>query len=325
MRPIYFLLLGVPVIAQPPPGTGVTCPDAGNYNGDSSYTSGPYPKAAPLRGNVACVDNTFDVSGPSGTVKAKNIYGPMEAGFTSAQLSQLFTCSTSSDIPGGLDTKIAEELAEHLCNKQIEILSDCGGHANPYHFHERFTCMFNSAASGHSSKFATALDGRGLYGNHESLNTPPSDLDACGGHTAVTPDSNGQAVYHYHVTDTAPFSLGCFGPATMSECRALYSGCSSSDTDVVLSNRTVKYKQDCPCFDVNGFNTDQPTVAPTAPTTAPAPTTSSDLSGGAVAAITIGSLLGAQVGVYLIYKQYGDSIKNVFSRGRVSDEYSGVA
>ena len=44
--------------------------------------------------------------------------------------------------------------------------------------------------------------------------TEPPVLDSCNGHFGVTPDSNGQVVYHYHVTDGAPFTVGCFGPAS---------------------------------------------------------------------------------------------------------------
>ena len=33
-------------------------------------------------------------------------------------------------------------------------------------------------------------------------------LDACGGHFGVTPDSGGASVYHYHIQEYAPFSIG---------------------------------------------------------------------------------------------------------------------
>ena len=253
--------------AQRGGGGGVTCPDEGGFTGDSGYTSG-FPKAAPLRNNVACIDNTFNVQSRQGTVIAKNVYGPLEAGFTTSQMSTLFNCnSATQDIPGGLDTKLAEEIAEFQCNKPIEVLSDCGGHSNPYHFHERFTCMYSSGANGHSTRFATGLDGRGLYGVYESNGTSPSNLDACNGHKAVTPDSGGVDVYHYHVTNTAPFSIGCFGPATMEQCRSLYIGCSGEPISVTTSNGTIDYLLECPCYDKHGFNTVQ--APPSSPTGSP--------------------------------------------------------
>jgi len=107
---------------QPPPppgggGDGVSCPLSGTYSGESQYL-GQGPFAAPLRGAVACV---HDPPTRNGQV-ASLIYGPMEAGFSTQQLSQLFTCTTAGSVPAGLDTGIAEELAEHLCGKAIDVL-----------------------------------------------------------------------------------------------------------------------------------------------------------------------------------------------------------
>ena len=61
------------------------------------------------------------------------------------------------------------------------------------------------------------------------------DLDACSGRYGVTPDSNGEVVYYYMVTDAAPFTVGCFGPnddgsvVTVEQCRALYRTCGNGD------------------------------------------------------------------------------------------------
>lgn len=94
----------------------------------------------------------------------------------------------------------------------ISLLRGCGGHTADYHFHEKLTCLYNTTAAGHSTKVGeekylsgstATLPKQGLYGKYETANTVPSDLDACGAHFGVTPDSAGQTVYHYHVQDKA--------------------------------------------------------------------------------------------------------------------------
>ena len=55
-------------------------------------------------------------------------------------------------------------------------------------------------------------------------------LDACGAHIGPTPESS-TPVYHYHVQDQAPFTVGCHGPSqsgglvSVALCRSLYSDC----------------------------------------------------------------------------------------------------
>jgi len=56
----------------------------------------------------------------------------------------------------------------------------------------------------------------------------PTDLDACGAHYGITPDSNGVLIYHHHVQDKAPFAVGCYGPnadlsvVSVAQCRSFY-------------------------------------------------------------------------------------------------------
>jgi hypothetical protein len=119
-------------------------------------TSTTLPRAAPLRGQIGTVDT------PIASDKTQ-IYGPFEAGFTAAQTQQLFECNPGVVLQGGIDTLTAEQLVQYECNlpSTTTILDVCGGHAVPYHYHERMT---------------------------------DTDLDACGGRTGITPDSNGVAV-----------------------------------------------------------------------------------------------------------------------------------
>jgi hypothetical protein len=107
-----------------------------------------------------------------------------------------------------------------------------------------------------------------LYGKWEdiSTNTLPK-LDACGGQYGVTPDSNGMHVYHYHIQDKAPFTLGCVGPnadgslVTVEQCRAVNADACKADDKILLftarqadgSSITVPYQPDCPCWDESGL------------------------------------------------------------------------
>ena len=102
------------------------------------------------------------------------------------------------------------------------------------------SCLFSDdQTTGHSTRIGTALDGNGIYGNHVDGGVEPTDLDACGGRSGVTPDSNGASVYYYSVTAAAPFSIGCFGPVnSVDECRELYSECDGVKTCVTTTEGT---------------------------------------------------------------------------------------
>ena len=215
--------------------------------------------AAPLRGSVGCVD--VDVQAKRDKAAhpvfrdqdAVNIYGPMEAGFTSATPSM--SCLGNNVVPGGIDTNTAEHIVDFLCGgAEIQVLDSCGGHAVPYHYHERMSCLYTSdPVSGHSTRIGTAGDGNGIYGKHIDGGIEPTDLDACGGRFGVTPDSNGEVVYYYPISALAPFSLGCYGPATVEQCRAMYPAKCGANTATIETITTKygsgQYALDCPCFD----------------------------------------------------------------------------
>eukprot|EP00854_Cymbomonas_tetramitiformis_P007695 gene7695-9157_t len=223
-------------------GSTTTCPSDGvGYKGDAPYI-GQGPKAAPLRGTIGCVDANTDTGAPLTVTSARQtqtaniIYGPLEAGFSSQQ----FDCLGTTTIPGGIDTLIAENMVAAYCSMSadsVSVLDDCGGHASPYHYHERMSCLFSSdPETGHSTRIGTMMDGNGLYGKYVAFDTLPTDLDACGGRTGVTPDSNGNEVYYYMVQERAPFTVGCFGPvSSIAECRALYSDCGNGDEITVTT------------------------------------------------------------------------------------------
>ena len=169
------------------------------------------------------------------------------------------------------------------------------GHTQDYHFHQKLVCLFDAAASGHSTKVGETVDGGFIYGKFENTNEEPL-RDACGGHYGFTPESPTVAVYHYHVQDAAPFTVGCFGPnddgsmVTVQECRNFYSECDGVLDTLITKAGTISYDYDCPCWDAAGSNTginiaelaafsttDAPTVPP-ATTGAPAVVTSTTVS-----------------------------------------------
>jgi len=139
-------------------------------------------------------------------------------------------------------------------------LDDCGGHTD-YHFHESLSCLYTTEdGSGHSEQVGEALDGKFLYGKWEDYSAGElPELDACGGHFGTNPDS-GDEVYHYHVQDGPPFTIGCYGPnadgeeVTLEECRALYEGCSGDANTYATEQGDIDYMLWCPCFDENGSN-----------------------------------------------------------------------
>eukprot|EP00947_MAST-08B_sp_MAST-8B-sp1_P001238 g1238.t1 len=123
----------------------------------------------------------------------------------------------------------------------------------------------NSAACSGSSSSSSSSSGIDFYGKWEDTGTLP-DLDACGGHFGVTPDSNGQVVYHNHIQEHAPFTAGCYGPnddntlVTVQQCRDLYPNeCGTYDgtthpvDDGSGVTKNVPYQAWCPCFDESGL------------------------------------------------------------------------
>ena len=96
----------------------------------------------------------------------------------------------------------------------------CGGHAAPthqYHIHsgvglnsstDRANCELPQDKPGeHSELLGWLLDGYGLYGRLSTGGKLPTDLDDCHGHTH---EINGVNIYHYHMPDKFPWTIGCF-------------------------------------------------------------------------------------------------------------------
>jgi len=233
-------------------------------------TSQTSPSAAPLLGSVGI--SRYGVQ----------IYGPFEAGFGSAPNSNAMgggrpvpnPCGSRSGngiggshgyCAGGIDVKTCEEGLLASCGPEETLtelfLDDCGGHANPYHYHADLSCSYGewhspsdqafgeSVVEGHAPLLGFGNDGFGIYGLYEAGSIAPTNLDACNGHFGVVPiddeievdrseaDDTQQLVYHYHTTELPPFTIGCYGPLPESympvneektdsqACKSLYEGC----------------------------------------------------------------------------------------------------
>lgn len=98
-----------------------------------------------------------------------------------------------------------------------EMMDLCGGHPQEqgqYHYHDNAPCLPDGRdANGHSELVGYALDGFGIYGPLDVGGRAMSnrDLDACHGHLGpVLWDGRVQEIYHYHLNDEYPYSIGCF-------------------------------------------------------------------------------------------------------------------
>lgn len=100
-------------------------------------------------------------------------------------------------------------------------VDECGGHADPhgtYHIHSGVAINTSAALAAcklpvnvkgeHSKLLGWIFDGFGLYGPYSLGGVPPTDLDACGGHTHKI---DGVETYHYHLPYPAafPWTVGC--------------------------------------------------------------------------------------------------------------------
>jgi len=268
-------------MGQAPPGGKPTGGGGGTQACTNPTCSSP-PCIASRLGDVGCttVDGVETIShemkAKGATISSNaHIYGAFEAGFSEQQKSIIegWGCTDASvvyDTQGGLDISIAEKKVAHACNVElprvvgnnyIGIVGLCGGHTKDYHFHRSLECLYTQTG-GHSPAVGNVAQYK-LFGKREDFaNSKLPLLDARGAHFGPTPDSNGASVYHYHVQDSAPFTVGCVGPTadnklvSVAACRALDStNCDGVFVDVHIGpNTIVKYDRFCPCFDANGSN-----------------------------------------------------------------------
>jgi len=95
-------------------------------------------------------------------------------------------------------------------------VDQCFGHpySQQYHYHGySWRCFPQQGTAGHSPLFGYALDGFGIYGprGDDGVMVTNSQLDECHGHTgAVMWDGSIVVMYHYHLNNEYPYSVGCF-------------------------------------------------------------------------------------------------------------------
>ncbi len=98
-----------------------------------------------------------------------------------------------------------------------EIQDSCEGHPQAgsyYHYHGYSSCFEdNQNESEHSDLLGYAFDGFGLYGlkGEDGRELSTQDLDECHGHThTINWDGEEVEMYHYHMTQDFPYTIGCF-------------------------------------------------------------------------------------------------------------------
>jgi len=245
----------------------------GNLAGGAPLSSSPH--AAAMLGKIAFTTATgTNIRTSTNFFVGETIHGPFVEGFGSQQDDILASlgCSPPSlgYVQGGIDTQTAEQIIASKCgttlpriqgNAYISLMDECGGHTNKYHFHERMGCLYNGSAHGHSTQIGRLPNGQFIYGKWEETRRLPL-LDACGGHLGRTPESPSVDLYHYHVQDSPPFTVGCLGPnddgslVTVQQCRDFYSGCDGDFVNITTPARgRYEYDRWCPCFDALGLNT----------------------------------------------------------------------
>ena len=125
-------------------------------------------------------------------------------------------CGYSSKCPeDGAPTKYVDAV-----ESEGHTVDQCGGHPAPtgqYHVHSeigfntssgRQNCRLPQDVPGeHSKLLGWMFDGYGLYGHYSLGGKVPTDVDECGGHTH---ELDGVKVYHYHLPDKFPWTIGCF-------------------------------------------------------------------------------------------------------------------
>jgi len=96
-------------------------------------------------------------------------------------------------------------------------VDQCWGHpyAKQYHYHGySWKCFPDQGEAGkHSPLFGYAMDGFGVFGprGEDGKMVSNDDLDECHGHTHMIEwDGEMKEMFHYHVNNQYPYSIGCY-------------------------------------------------------------------------------------------------------------------
>ena len=123
---------------------------------------------------------------------------------------------TQTGIPWHL--QIAPDSDNNLLDPIAALPMDsCWGHPyqKQYHYHGySWKCFPNQGdPNEHSPLFGYAIDGFGVYGprGEKGVLLTNDDLDECHGHThAIEWDGETKVMYHYHVNNEYPYTMGCY-------------------------------------------------------------------------------------------------------------------
>lgn len=171
-------------------------------NGLPNHTSPYWPDDNPL--HIDKVSNNTDVLTPG------RIGGNRSYTLTVSATPELAATSTVTGLgPIGIavtGVPIFNDLEgpnRPLEETIVETFDYAGAHNGPsgYHYHiEAYDVPENTVLSHDDEKLVGIMsDGFLLYGRKEMDGSYPADLDESGGHFGVTPHSNGEEIYHYHI------------------------------------------------------------------------------------------------------------------------------
>lgn len=93
-----------------------------------------------------------------------------------------------------------------------EVFDDCNGHPEMqglYHYHQASPCLPKDTPREHSPVVGVARDGYAMHGALGEDGQPPLALDGCSGH------EHGLLGYHYHLSERAPYTIGCYRGALL--------------------------------------------------------------------------------------------------------------
>jgi hypothetical protein len=111
-----------------------------------------------------------------------------------------------------------------------EIQDECDAHpekTGQYHYHGLSSCLYKSDSEARSELLGWALDGFGIYVEHDADGTllSSADLDLCHGRTS-TVEWNGEKrrMYHYVLTLDFPYAVACYRGEAIEEADGLELG-----------------------------------------------------------------------------------------------------